>query len=51
MPAPTDLRTEMADITRLEYEARRMRAAVMADLLRRGWHALFAAVSHRRTAG
>jgi hypothetical protein len=45
-----DLATDMADMTRLEAEARRQRAAFMAEMLTAGWHAFTSLFAAHRTA-
>ncbi|MBN2759140.1 MAG: hypothetical protein JXQ79_01460 [Rhodobacteraceae bacterium] len=46
----TDFAADMADLTRLEHEARRQRAAFMAEMLTAGWHAFTSLFAAHRTA-
>lgn len=50
MQTQTDLAAEMADMTRLEQQARRERAAFMAEVLTAGWHAFTSLFAAHRTA-
>ena len=45
-----DFAADMADLTRLEHEARQMRAAFMAEMLATAWHGLTNLFAPRRTA-
>ncbi|CUX80807.1 MAG: hypothetical protein HLUCCA05_06560 [Roseibaca calidilacus] len=42
--------TDMADLTRLEHEARRLRAAFMAEMFAAAWHGFVSLFATRRTA-
>lgn len=46
----TDFAADMADLTRLEREARQLRAAFMAEMLGAAWHGVASLFVTRRTA-
>lgn len=45
-----DFATEMADLTRLEHEARRLRAEFMAEMFAAAFHSIANLMTQRRTA-
>jgi primosomal protein N'' len=50
MQDQTDFAADMADLTRLEQQARQQRAAFMAEMLTAGWHAFTSLFAAHRTA-
>lgn len=50
MQDDTDFAVDMADLTRLEREARQLRAAFMAEMLTSAWQGLASLFATRHTA-